>query len=707
VVLRDSAARRQVGQGGEAILIRLAATLIGLSALFSAPLAMAEEGMWTFDAVPLQRVHETVGVQLSPVWLDHLRGATVRLTSGCSAAVVSRWGLSVTNAHCVLACLQTFQHGDRGPVEDGFLTETPPEERRCPGLAADILVAVVDATDFIYSASAGKFGDAFVASRQRAIAEAEKRVCDGGPSTRCQVVSFFDGGQFKVYKYRRYDDVRLVFAPEYAAAFFGGDADNFSFPRFALDCAFLRLYDNGHPAETPMRLAWSIAPPSDGEPVFIAGNPGFTERSATVADLTGERDIDLPAVLSEQEELRARLKAFAAAAPDNGALVADRLFEQDNLIKVYKGRLAALQDPALIAARNAGEATLRSRAIANPKLAAAIGDPWSEIAVAQAHRGADFGLYHTLEGGAGGGSQLFAWARVLVRGALERERPQGGWLSEYAPSRRVLLRENLLHPVPVSTNLEALYLSAWLSNAESLLPAGSPALIELLGGEAPQIRADGLASRSLLADPDVRQMLWDKGLPAIEASRDPMIMLALAIDPAARAARTAWENDVEGPIQRAGERIARARFVMDGQMVYPDATFSPRFSWGRVAGWEVDGRMIGPFTTFGGLLRRADGNAPRALSPRWVAASASLNPATVFNFTSTNDIAGGNSGSPVVNAHGDLLGIAFDGNAASIAGDFVYDSQRNRAIMLSAVAISEALGKVYGRARLLKELGGR
>ncbi len=621
--------------------------------------------------------------------------------------MVSPEGLLVTSAHCVLACAQAVSGGGDIPIRTAFLSDARAEERTCPGVQAEILVGIVDATDFIYAASAGKYGDAFVLSRQDAIAQAERRVCADDARLRCQVVSFFGGGQFKVYKYRAYDDVRLVFAPEYAAAFFGGDADNFNFPRFDLDCAFLRLYERGAPARTPHNLLWSLKAPREGEPVFIAGAPGLTERNATVAELSAEREIDLPTVLAEMRDLHLRLEAFSAATPGNAALVADRLFELENLIKVYSGRLAILQNPQFMARRQSAEMAFRSRAHADARVAGDIGDPWSEIVAAQALRSKDFEAYHQLESGAGGGSQLFSWARMLVREALARDRPAAGRLPEYAPSRRALLRKSLLDGSPVSPDLEAVYLSAWLANAEAVLPSGSAARATLLGGESPQDRAMALARNSRLADPAVRRVLWDGGLAAIEASEDPMIGLALAIDPAARAARTAWEDDVAGPVQRAGERIARARFALEGDAVYPDATFSLRFSWGRVAGWDGDLGKIGPFTTFGGLLARSDGVAPSALSPRWLAAASSLDPATVFNFTTTNDIAGGNSGSPVVDARGVLLGVAFDGNAASIGGDFVYDPLRNRAVALSSVAISEALTKVYARRALARELGAR
>ena len=521
------------------------------------------------------------------------------------------------------------------------------------------------------------------------------------------MISFFGGGLFQVYAYRRYDDVRLVFAPEVGASFFGGDEDNFTFPRYALDCAFVRLYDHGRPAVTPSPLVWSRRAPAAGEAVFVSGNPGVTERGATVAELETERDVLLPAAEKFRAALKARLAAFAAVSPENRRLAADRLFDEENALKVIHGRRAALGDPAFMAARRDEEAKLRARVAADPKLAAEIGDPWADIAAAQKARAAESASVRALEDDAGAGSQLYGWARVLVRAAAERMKPTAERLPEYADSRLAFIAKSVTDDRPTSVAMETLLLSTWLERARDDLGPGSAAVATLLAGESPDALAARLAGTSRLGDPAVRRALWNGGMLAIQNSGDPMIAFVLRTDPLARAARQAFEDEVEGPAQRGGETIARARFATQGEAIYPDATFSLRLSWGRIAGWDQGATRIDPFTTLAGLYAHAGETDPYRLAPRWLAAKPALDLGTVFDFVTTNDITGGSSGSPVVDARGELVGAAFDGNEASIAGDFAYDGARNRTVVVSTAAITEALDKVYQRSALLAELNAQ
>ncbi len=684
---------------------RLALLVVGACVFGLAGGARAEEGMWTFDAAPLAQVEQSLGVKLDRAWLDHLRLASVRLTAGCSAALVSPEGLALTNQHCLLGCVQSLSRPGHDYVADGFLTDGMAEERSCPGLEAEVLESIADVTGAIVAASANKQGADYVLARERALAKAERNACGGDKRRRCQVIGFFGGGQYKVYRYRRYDDVRLVFAPEFSTAFFGGDKDNFTFPRYDLDCAFVRLYDRGRPAATPITLAWSREAPSPGEAVFVSGNPGRTERGATVAELEAARDTSLPAAEAALAELQARLTGFAAASPGNARAAAERLFDTENALKVVRGRRAALAVPAFLDGRRADETALRSKVAADPKLLAQIGDPWSDAAAAQKARAAEEPAWRLLESEAGGGSQLFAWARVLVRGAAERTRSGPVRLPEFSDQRLALDRKNVVDERPVSPALEQLLLSQWLRRCEAAFGAGSATMTTLTGGTPIDDLAASLVAGSRLSDPAVRRGLWGGGQAAVLAANDPMIVFAQRIDPQARAARLAFEDDVVGPEQRAAETIARARFALGGSDIYPDATFSLRLSWGRVAGWDDGAAKVDPLTTLAGLYARADGADP--LPARWLAAEAKVDPATVFDFATTNDITGGNSGSPVVDSRGALLGAAFDGNAASIAGDFVYDAAQNRTVAVSTAAIAEALDKVYGRKALLTELGAR
>lgn len=685
-------------------MFRKAVALGGAALLLCAGRAQADEGMWPFDEAPVARVKDALGVTLDARWLDHLRDASVRLTNGCSASIVSRAGLILTNQHCIVGCAAQISPPDRDYVADGFVATALAEEHTCPDVQAEVLVAIADVTAPIFAAGAGKVGEEFAAARQTAIANAEREACGGDARFRCQVISFYEGGQYKVYKYRRYADVRLVFAPELDAAWFGGDPDNFNFPRYDLDCAFLRLYENGKPAQTPDFLAWSNAPPQAGQPVFVSGNPGATERRLTVAQLEALRDVTLPLLTVETAELRGRLVELGEQGPAMRRLVASDLFETENTYKVLAGRLAALRDPAFMTARAKDETDLKARLAADPKLAAAIGDPWSQIAAAEQVYARQFVVWHELEAGAGGGSDLFRYARALVRGAAERVKPTGQRLPEYADSRLALDQKLLLDPKPVRPVLEKLRLEFWLSHTREQLGADAPAVTMLLGSESPEGLAERLVAGSKLGDPALRKALWDGGMAAVAASDDPMIQFVLRTDPLSRAAREVWESEVEAPLLDGGERIARVRYAFEGASLYPDANFSLRLSYGKVAGWTDQGRQTTPFTTFAGMFQRATGAPPYRLPGRWTADEPKLDPATVLDFSTTNDITGGSSGSPVVNARGQIVGAAFDSNIHGIAGDFTYDGALNRTIAVSTVAISEALQKVYGDTALAKEL---
>jgi hypothetical protein len=388
-------------------------------------------------------------------------------------------------------------------------------------------------------------------------------------------------------------------------------------------------------------------------------------------------------------------------------LVASALFEDENSYKMLQGRLAALRDPSFIAARQRDEADLKAKLATDAKLSAQIGDPWGQIERAQRGYVLQFAIWHELEVGAGGGSELFRYARQIVRGAAERVKPTGVRLPEFADSRLPLTEKVLLDPKPVEPVLEKLYLEFWLSKTRELLGADAPAVAMLLGKESPEGLADRLVGGTRLADPAFRRSLWEGGMTAVAASRDPMIQFVLASDPLSRAARQVWEEEVIGPVQDGGERIARVRYYFGGAGIYPDATFSLRLSYGKVAGWTDQGQLTAPFTTFAGLFGRATGAPPYRLPPRWTTDAGKLDPNTVLDFATTNDITGGSSGSPVVNAKGQIVGAAFDGNIHSIAGDFAYDPALNRTIAVSTVAISQALDKVYGDAALARELSNQ
>jgi V8-like Glu-specific endopeptidase len=688
------------------LLPAAAAAAAAVTTLFAAP-ASADEGMWTFDNFPLQRVNQAYGTRLDQAWLDRVQAASVRLTSGCSASVVSPQGLVLTNHHCVVGCVQDLSTAQQDFVKAGFYTAARTEERQCPGMQAEILTGITDVTQRVAASTAGKTGQDFVRARGAETARIEQEGCGADSTLRCQVISLYRGGQHKLYKFRKYSDVRLAFAPEFQAAFFGGDPDNFNFPRYALDAAFVRLYENGRPVATPAHLRWNPNPPKEGEPVFITGNPGSTDRLLTVSQLETLRDLTIPVGQLQRSELRGRLIQFSQQSEEHERIAKDPLFGNENSFKVFYGRAGVLSQGDLIEQKRVAEAELKARVAADPKLRQEIADPWSEIDAVQDDY-EELYLPYSLVASGGGGSQLFSYARALVRGAQERAKPSGERLPEYADPRLPLIEKNLLDARPVEPELEELYLSFWLSKAREYLTADSPHTKLLLGRESPEGLAERLVAGTKLADPAVRRALWQGGLPAVQASNDPLIQYMLKIDPAARELRSTWEERVSGPTDRAAERIARARFAVYGDAVYPDATFSPRLSFGKIAGWTYRGTTVPAFTYIGGLYERATGAAPFDLAPKWAAAQSRVNKQTVFDMVSTNDIIGGNSGSPLINARGEVIGAVFDGNIHSLGGAYGYEGDINRSVTVSTAAVTEALRSVYMQPHLLAELtGGR
>jgi hypothetical protein len=681
------------------------AGVAGCLALILAPAARADEGMWTFDNFPSAKVKAAYGVTVDRAWLDHVRGAAVRLSSGCSASVVTGEGLVLTNNHCVADCAQALSSQGRDYFNDGYQAVARTDEKTCSGMQAEILAQITDVTDRVQSAGRGQTGQALVRARTAAASTIENEGCANDARFRCEVVDFYHGGQYKLYKYRKYSDVRLVFSPGVPAAFFGGDPDNFNFPRYDLDCAFVRLYEDGKPVATPDHLKWNAAAPKAGDPVFVAGNPGGTDRQLTASQLDFQRTLALPVVVAQYSELRGRLLRFGEESAEHKRIAGDLLFGLENSYKVYWGRLQALDDPDFMAKKRREEADLkaRSRAVA-ASLGPDFGDPWAVIDKAQQAAQALYIDNRMIERGPSG-SDLFSYARDLVRAAEERAKPSPERLPGFADSQLPLLEKEVLDPRPIYPDLEQLTLEFWLSKAREYMTADSPGTKLLLGKDSPEQLSAALA-KSRLGDPALRKTLWDGGLKAVQASDDPMIRYVLKIDPEARRLRMAYDEQVTGPTTAAAEKIARARFAIYGTSIYPDATFTLRLSYGKIAGWTYRGVTVPPFTEFSGLYERATGEDPFKLDPRWVAAKDKLTPTTVFDISTTNDIIGGNSGSPLIDAKGEVIGAVFDGNIHSLGGDYGYDPVLNRAVAVSTASISEALRKVYGAEGLANELTG-
>jgi hypothetical protein len=681
-------------------------SLLCATALMGPGLAHADEGMWTFDNFPMAKVNAKYHTDIDQAWLDHVRGSAARLSVGCSSSVVSAYGLVLTNHHCVRDCAQQISDAQHDYVANGFIAASGAEEKLCPGLEADILDQITDVTNQVLGATAGKTGQEFIHARNATIAGIEAAACKGREDKyQCQVVNLYEGGQYKLYTYRKFTDVRLVFAPEAQTAFFGGDPDNFNFPRYDLDCGFLRLYENGKPAQTPTHLTWNAAAPTAGEAVFVAGNPGRTERLFTADQLLTLRTIGLPTSLALLSELRGRLIRFGEESPEHARISNDELFGIENSFKALRGQDEALLGTDLIEQKRKADAALRRRVQADPALRAEIGDPWRDVARIQTEVAALSLPYSLTERLAPQVSTLYQYAVDLVRGAEERSKPNQDRLPEFSDSRLPIMEKLLFDDQPVYPELEQLNLEFMLSKLREYLTADAPETAIFLGKQSPEELSHTLAA-SRLGDPALRKQLWDGGLAAIRTSQDPMIQFVLRTDEAARGIRKEYEGKVTGPSEAAAQRIARARFAVYGTSIYPDATFTLRLSYGAIDGWTLNGQTVPPFTEFAGLYRRATGEFPFALAPRWIAAQGKLNQSTVFDLATTNDIIGGNSGSPLIDAKGEVIGAIFDGNIYSLGGDFAFDPALNRSVAVSTAAITEALGTVYGDTRLVHELTG-
>ena len=693
--------------------MRRSALLALIVALISAP-AFGDSGMWTFQEFPHDLLKRTHGADVSPAWLDRVRTATIRL-SNCTASFVSPDGLILTNHHCSESCLDEHSTKDKNLVSEGFLARTREQEVRCGTQIADVLMDTENITAKVSSAIAGL--DAKSANDKRKATmttleqqcEQDSQGAKGGPF-KCETVDLYHGGQYWLYKYHRYSDVRLVFAPERDIAAFGGDPDNFQYPRWDLDMSVLRAYGaDGKPASTPNFLSMRPQGPNAGDLVFVSGHPGNTSRLLTVAELDLLRNVVYPRWLLRASELRGRLIQFGKTSPEAQRIAEDPLNGLENSIKVRRKQLDALLDERLLQSKRKDEAALRAKVAADPVLGKEIGDPWTKIAQAQTREAQLYLPYVYLEQGAGlgGGSlgRLFTYARTLVRAAQERKLENTKRLREYSDSALPRAEQRLLAPLPVYPALEKINLSFGLERMREWLGPDAPIVRQLLSKDSPDTLADKLVDGTKLADPAVRKQLWDGGAAAVDASTDPMIVFARSVDAESRAVRKQYEDEVEAPVNAASEQIARARFKIYGASEPPDANFTLRLNFGVVEGWIEDGKPVEPFTHLARLFERATGQEPFKVPDSWIAAKPTLNMETRFDLSTNNDIVGGNSGSPLIDTKGRLVGLMFDGNIHSIAGDYWFDPLLNRSVAVDTPIILEALRKVYKANELLAEMG--
>jgi len=673
------------------------------------PALLGDEGMWLYTNPPLARLKERYGFEPGKEWLEHLQKSSVRFNSGGSGSFVSKDGLVMTNHHVAADALQKMGTPERNYYRDGFYAKTRGEERKCEAMELNVLESIEDVTARVEGAVKGDMKPDQAAKARRAVMNAIEDEETKKTGLRSNIVTLYQGGAYHLYRFKRYTDVRLVWAPEQQIAFFGGDPDNFEFPRYCLDAAFFRVYENDKPAEIKHFLKWSANGCADGELTFVSGHPGRTNRLATVAELEYTRDIGYPYLMQRLYRMEVLLNAFSARSEENARQAKELLFSVQNSRKARLGGLGGLMDPAVMARKRAEEAKLREAAEKDPKLADAKG-AWDKVAEVYKTRAKILKRHGMLEGGAAFASDLFGIARTLVRSAQERDKPQAERLREFIDSNKQPLELQLFSEEPIYEGFEILRLADSLASLSEQLGHDDPLVLKVLAGKSPVDRAAELVNGSKLKDVATRKKLYEDGLPAVTASKDPMIELALLVDPESRELRKVMENEVEEPQRQAYAQIAKVKFALEGTSTYPDATFTLRLSYGPVKGYQEAGKKVAPITTVGGLYERSKGQnnkAPFDLPPLWAKKKDSINLDTPFNFVSTADIIGGNSGSPVVNKAGEVVGLIFDGNIQSLVLDFAYSDEQARAVSVCSQVITEALRKVYDASPLADELQGK
>ena len=680
--------------------------------------AFADEGMWLFNNPPLKQFKERYQFEPAPQWLEHLQKASVRFNSGGSGSFVSANGLCITNHHVGADALQKASSAQHNYLKEGFYAKTNAEEIKCADLELNVLMSIEDVTKPVNAAvKTGMSPDAASKARENAIAQIEKESKDK-TGLRSDVVTLYQGGAYHLYRYKRYDDVRIVFAPEQQLAFYGGDPDNFEYPRFDLDICIFRAYENGQPARIDHYLKWNSNGPSDGELTFVSGSPGRTDRQLTVDELADRRDREVPTWLQMFNRREVLLHAWGQRSFENARRARDDFFADQNNRKRYDGYIAALFDPEIWSAIKAREKKLRDAISRDPRLKSTIA-AYDRIEKAQAELVKIAPGYDYLEqerpipfgyrGPRAFYGTLFKYARLLTRALDERAKPNGERIAAFRDSAKDSLELELFSGEPVYDDYEILRLTDSLTDFAEKFGGNDPLVIQVLAGKSPRARALELVSGTKLKDVEFRKNLYAKNATALQAAQDPMLNLTRMIDAPAREARRA--HDAQEEIKRqAYAEIAKARFGIEGTSNYPDATFTLRLSYGKVIGYEEDGKQIPPFTNFGGLYQRSaehDNQAPFDLPQRWIERKAQLNPATKFNFVSDADIIGGNSGSPVVNKANEFVGIIFDGNIQSLVLDCIFSDKQARAVSVDSAAISEALRKVYDAGALADELEGK
>jgi hypothetical protein len=667
----------------------------------------ADEGMWTFDNPPLAQLRDKYGFTPTTEWLDHLRLSSVRFNDGGSGSFVSARGLVLTNHHVALGQLQKVSTPQKNYVADGFLANSGSDELKCPDLELNVLVSMENMTARVQGAAGARASASrALDARKKAIAAIEEESTKT-TGLRSDVVPLYQSSEYWLYRYKKYTDVRLVFAPEQPIAFFGGDPDNFTYPRYDFDVALFRVYENGAPVASRDYLKWSAGGAADGELVFVSGHPGSTDRLSTVAQLETERDLISPISIDVVSRRIGALRKYSAQGAEQARQAAGTLFSLENALKAERGEYQGLLDAKLLEKKRNEERDFRARIDASRDWKTLYGDAWDAIAAAEkVHRS----VYKASRFEQLRGSSLAALATSLVRYIEEKQKPDGERLNGYHDAQLQGLELQLFSPAPVYPALdEALLADALQQSLEELGPMDPFNQAVLKGRAAAAVAKDAIGG-TMLADPSARRALASSGPSGVNASTDPLVALVRTADPFARRNQKIIDDRVASVEAAAGEKIGRARFAVYGHAVYPDATFTLRLSYGQVRGYPMNGTVAPPKTTMYGLYDRAaafDNKDPFALPRRYLERRSSIDLSTPMNFVSSNDIIGGNSGSPVVNRNAEFVGIIFDGNIESLVGRFVYSEDTNRAVSVHSAVILEALRKLYDAGSLADELTGR
>jgi hypothetical protein len=690
--------------------------VLGTALIFAAmAIVRGDEGMWLFNNPPLKQWKEKYHFEPTSEWLEHLQKASVRFNSGGSGSFVSANGLVITNHHVGADTLQKISTEQHNYLRDGFYAKAFADEIKSADLELNVLVSIEDVTQRVNAAvTPGLSADDAGKARANAIAQIEKESKEK-TSLRSDVVTLYQAGVYNLYRYKRYDDVRLVFAPEQQIASYGGDPDNFEYPRFDLDVCMFRVYENGKPARPEHFLKWNARGPNDDELTLVSGSPGRTDRQLTVDELAQTRDFEVPNLLGLFNRREVMLLAWSGRSLENARRARDDLYGDQNNRKRYDGYLAALLDSEIWGAIEAREKKVRDAISHDAKIAGTL-SAYGRIKNANAELQKIAPKYDYLEqerritigyrGPRAFFGSLFKYARLITRAVDERVKPNGDRIPMFRDSNRESLELDIFSTEPVHEDYEILRLTDSLTDFAEKFGAADPMVKKVFSGKSPRARAAELVNGTKLKDVAFRKMLYAKNTAALQSAHDPMLDLARMIEAPAREVRQSYEAQEEIKNQAYSE-IANARFAVEGTSTYPDATFTLRVSYGVVRGYKEDGKQIAPFTTFAGLYQRSfeHGNKePFDLPQRWIDRKGRLNPNTRFNFVSDADIIGGNSGSPVVNKANEFVGIIFDGNIQSLVLDCIFSDKQARAVSVDSAAISEALRKVYDADALADEL---